>query len=35
MSEINPLIHKLQVSEEKIDEVESAIKLGLSRFGAK
>jgi len=35
MNEITPLIQTLKVSEGKIDEVESAIKLGLSRFGAK
>ena len=35
IQEITPLIHDYKVSEAKIDEVESAIKLGLSRFGAK
>jgi len=34
MNEIRPLIQIIKVSEGKIDEVESAIKLGLSRFDA-
>lgn len=35
MAEIAPLLHTYKVSEAKIDEVERAIKLGLSRFGTK